>query len=36
MTESIDVLGEDPAYDIIRRAIKYKNEPETLAYLPTK
>ena len=24
MTEAIDVLGEDPAYDIIRKAIKYK------------
>jgi len=24
MTESIEVLGEDPAYDIIRKAIKYK------------
>ena len=26
MTETIVVLGEDPAYDIIRKAIKYKNE----------
>lgn len=25
MTETIEVLGEDPAYDIIRKAIKYKN-----------
>lgn len=24
MTEEIEVLGEDPAYDIIRKAIKYK------------
>src|SRR5205085_10442325 len=24
MTESIEVLGEDPAYDIIRKAIRYK------------
>lgn len=26
MTETIEVLGEDPAYAIIRKAIKYKNE----------
>jgi hypothetical protein len=26
MTETIEVLGEDPAYDIIRKAIKYKKE----------
>ena len=26
MTETIEVLGEDPAYDIIRKAIKYKRE----------
>ncbi|MBK9331566.1 MAG: carboxypeptidase-like regulatory domain-containing protein [Ignavibacteria bacterium] len=26
LTESIDVFGEDPAYEIIRRAIKYKKE----------
>jgi hypothetical protein len=25
-TETIEVLGEDPAYDIIRKAIKYKKE----------
>jgi hypothetical protein len=26
MTESIEVFGEDPAYEIIRKAIKYKKE----------
>ncbi len=26
LTETIEVLGEDPAYDIIRKAIKYKRE----------
>lgn len=26
MTESIDVYGEDPAYEIIRKAIRYKKE----------
>ncbi|MBS1517083.1 MAG: carboxypeptidase-like regulatory domain-containing protein [Bacteroidetes bacterium] len=26
LTESIDVYGEDPAYEIIRRAIKYKKD----------
>ncbi len=26
MTETIEVLGEDPAYEIIRKAIKYKKE----------
>ncbi len=26
MTESIDVYGEDPAYEIIRKAIKYKKQ----------
>ncbi|HAY33985.1 MAG TPA: DUF5686 family protein [Ignavibacteria bacterium] len=26
LTESIDVYGEDPAYEIIRRAIRYKKE----------
>ena len=26
MTETIEVYGEDPAYEIIRRAIKYKKE----------
>ena len=31
MTEQIDVYGEDPAYDIIRQAIKYKKKfKETL------